>query len=317
MDIQYVHIPNARLTEGAVYPFRIIKTVSLGPEDDYYVLEDPNGYKILLTKSYYEGYGFRTGETIDCRVDKINCNGKVFLEPMHPFYREGEAYFFDFVCKDKLKNILNKEEHFFIVRDRLGKDWKVRIHDKKVWDNPPKQIKCLLVRIKKGQLFLQAADIKKPVSNLQVKEHYLFLIADERYDPTRKASFYVLRDKAGNDHMLKKKHYVRYTLKKGDTVKCLVLQVSADGFLILEPQHPCYDLEKSYQFPVDRLEEMVFTDGYRQKVLVLRDCFGDEIRLHLDDRTAQILASKRFIQAKVKEVVKGKPELELSDEQPI
>ncbi len=317
MDIQYVHIPNARLTEGAIYPFRINKTVSMGPEDDYFVLEDPNGCKILLTKSYYDGYGFETGQIIDCRVDKINCNGKVFLEPTHPFYCEGKAYFFDFICKDKFKNILDQEEHFFIVRDRLKKEWKLRIHDKKVWNDSPKQIKCLVVRIKKGQLFLQAFGLQQADPNLQIGKHYSFRIADERYDPTRKASFYVLRDEAGNDHMLKKKHYDRYALKKGDTVNCLVQQVSADGFLILEPQHPCYVSGKSYQFPVDRLEEMVFTDGYRQKVLVLRDCFGEEIKLHMDDRTAHLLASKRFIHAKVKEVVKGKPELEVSDEQPI
>ncbi len=64
MDIQYIHIPNARFSEGAIYPFRILKTISLGPDDDYYVLEDPNSYKILLPKGFYGGYGFETGKTI-------------------------------------------------------------------------------------------------------------------------------------------------------------------------------------------------------------------------------------------------------------
>lgn len=317
MDIQYVHIPNARLTKGAVYPFRILKTVSLGPEDDYFVLEDPNGYKILLNKPYFEGYGFEPGQKIDCKVDKVNCNGKVFLEPIHPFYREGESYFFDFVCKDGLWNILNQEERFFIIRDRLEKEWKVRIHDQQVWDNPPKRIKCLVIRIKKGKLYLQASTVKQPVSRLRAGQRHTFLITDERHDPMHKATYYILTDQNGCNHMLKKKHYIRYGLKTGDKVTCLIRQVAADGFLILEPQHPCYVTGKSYQFPVDRMEEMVFTDGYRQKVLVLQDCFGEEVKLHVDDRTAQLLASKRYIQAKVKEVVKGKPELEISDEQPI
>lgn len=312
-----MHIPNARLTEGAVYQFRILKMVTMGPKDDYYILEDPNGYKILLSKSYYEGYGFEPGQTISCRVDKVNCNGKVFLEPAHPFYREGEVYPFEFVCKDKITNILDQEEQFFIVRDRLGKEWKVRIFDQEVWNDPPEKIKCLVTRIKKGELYLRTSKQKQPALGLRTGKNYLFQITDERYDPTRKASYYVLRDPNGNDHMLKKKHYVRYALKIGDTITCRVLQVAADGFLVLEPQHPCYASGKSYQFPVDRLEEMVFTDGYRQKVLVLQDCFGEEIKLHLDDRTAQLLASKRYIQAKVKGVVKGKPELEISDEQPI
>ena len=171
--------------------------------------------------------------------------------------------------------------------------------------------------IKKGQISLQAVDVKQPVTTLKAGNYYSFCITDDRYDPTRKASFFVLRDGNGNDHMLKKKHYVRYALKTGNSLTCRVVQIAADGYLVLEPQHPCYEAGKSYQFPVDRLEEMVFTDGYRQKVLVLRDCFGDDVRLHLDDRTAQLLSSKRFIQAKVKEIIKGKPELEIGEEQPI
>ncbi len=317
MDIQYVHIPNARLSEGVVYPFRILKTVSLGPNDDYFVLEDPNSYKILLPKIFYDGYGFETGQSIQCRVDKINCNGKIFLEPMHPAYREGAVYPFDFVCKDHLKNILDEETYYFIVRDVLKKEWKVRIHCKETWEQPPEQIQCLLVQIKKGKLFLKATEVKQNGTNLEVGKHYRFLISDERFDPVRKAAFYVLIDEYGNKHMLKKKHYVRYGLKKNNSIQCTVRQISADGYLILEPKHPCYDAGNNYQFPIDRLEEMVFTDGYKQKVLVLQDCFGAEIKVHLDNRTAQLLSSQRFIQAKVKAVVKGRPELEISNEQPI
>ncbi len=317
MDIQYVHIPNAKLSEGEVYPFRILKTISLGPNDDYYVLEDPNNYKIMLPKAYYDGYGFETGKIIQCRVDKINCNGRVFLEPVHPVYQEGQIYSFDFVCKDHLKNILDEDEYYFIVRDTLQKTWKVRIHSKEIWESPPIQISCLLVKIKKGKLFLRASEERQPSSEMAVGKPYLFRILDERYDTTRKAAYYVLSDAHGSRHMLKKKHFIRYALKKGSTIKCLVRQVAADGYLILEPEHPCYVAGKSYQFPLDRLEEMVFTDGFKQKVLVLKDCFGEEIRLHMNDRSAQLLSNKRYVQAKVKRLVKGKPELEVSNEQPI
>jgi hypothetical protein len=318
MKIQSVRIDNARLREGNVYQFRILKIVSLGPDDDWFVLEDPQAYKILLPKYFYDGYGLAPGNSINCRVDKVNCNGKVFLEPEHPHYREGEVYSFSVHCKGQRKDILGADEYYFMVTDALNKQWKVRIHSKSLWDDPPKSIKCRLKRIKKGMLYLQyAGDDGKSSGEMKAGKVYPFTIIDEKKDPESGKSFYILQDQKDSKHLLNKKYFAWYGLNKGNRIQCFVEKQAAEGYYILEPAHPCYETGKKYEFPVDRLEEMLFSDGFKQKALVLRDCFGEEVKVNLDDRLVRLLGEKRYIQARIRKIRKSRLELEIIEEQPI
>ncbi len=315
MQIQSVRIDNAKLTEGSVYPFRVLKTVSLGPNDDWFVLEDPQGYKILLPEFFYKDYGLTPGDIINCRVDKVNCNGKVYLEPEHPHYREGEAYPFKVFCKGQRKDILGADEFYFMVTDVFNKQWKVRIHSKLLWDDPPGSISCRLKRIKKGILYLQYEQDDDKSDYLEIGKVYDFIIIDEKSDPESGKTFFILKDENGRKHMLNKKYYREYGFSKGSHIQCFVEKQAAEGYFIMEPAHPCYETGKKYEFPVDRLEEMLFTDGYKQKVLVLRDCFGSEVKVHLDDRLMKLLGEKRFIQARLRKIRKSKLELELTEDQ--
>lgn len=313
MDVRQLHIPNARLEEGQVYPFLILKLISLEPGDNWFVLLDPNGYKILLPEKYYIDYGFKQGQEIRCRVDKINCNGRMYLEPMHPFYKEGEVYLFSLACKGQKKNILDQDEWYFMVRDMFDKKWKVRTFSGKLWENPPESIECKLKRIKKGKLFLviHGEEIEHP--DLETGKTYPFVIIDERIHPDNGNVYFVMEDSKGNKHMLKKKYYLQYGLKKGQEILCRVDKFASEGYFFLEPVHPCYRLCKTYEFPVDRMEEMVFTDGYKQKVLVLNDCFGQEVKIHIDEEAIRKYGQQSLIQARVKGIRKSRLELDIHD----
>ncbi len=317
MEIQSVRIPNARLTEGKIYPFRIMKTVSLGPDDDWFVLKDPNGYKILLPEKYYKSYGFETGMLINCRVDKVNCNGKVFLEPLHPVYKEGDTYTLDVVGKDHQKDILNENIHYLIVRDTFHNEWNVPVNSLKQWKNPPARITCLVKKIKKGRLYLSISGEIPAKPLLKIGQYYKLSIVSEISDKSNSNHYFILKDHLDINHLLNKKHYINYGLKTGDIVRCYIAGVSDEGSMILEPVHPCYEPDKSYHFPVDRLEEMVFSDGFKQKVLVLLDCYGSELKMHVDDALFTQLEHKRIIQARVNRIYKGKPEIAITEEQPI
>lgn len=317
MKIHSVRIDNSKLTQGKVYPFTVLKTVSLGPGDDWFVLLDPHGYKILLPKAYYADYGFQMDKQINCRVDKVNCNGRVFLEPEHPVYREGEAYDFIFYCKDIREDILGKKEYFFMVTDVLNKQWKVTVRSKSLWDDPPAFLRCRLLRIKKGRLLLQHIDDNNDGIDVVVGQMYDFKIIDERTDPDSGKNFFILEHEDGHKHLLSTKYYKAYGLKVGDRVECRIEEKAPEGYYVIEPKHPCYEAGKQYQFPVDRLEEMVFSDGFRQKVIVLRDCFGLEVKVHLDDRLIQLLGEKPFVQAALQRIHKGSLELRIAEEQPI
>ena len=317
MPLRSVNIPNSRLTEGQTYPFRILKSVSLGPDDNWFVMQDPLGYKILMPKGFYEEYGFEAGQLIHCRVDKINCNGRMFLEPRHPFYQEGNVYQFEVTERLKQKNILGEDEWLFRVKDRLGKQWEVRTWSRELWESNPGVLPCMLERIKKGKLFLRidGDQLAKPL--LKTGEKYPFTIVDEKINPRDGFSYFILSDHQRHKHLLKKKYYTHYRLKKGMHIQCRVDKFTSEGFFFLEPEHPCYHEKKDYDFKVHRMEELVFSDGFRQKVLVLLDCFEEEVKVHVDEQEAEMLAGRKSVRCHVDRIRKSRLELKICPEQPI
>ncbi len=314
MRIRKINIPNARLTEGHWYTFHILKVVSLGRDEEWFVMQDPNGYKILMPKRCYEDYGFVPGQAVLCRVDKINCNGQMFLEPQHPHYKEGDTYNFALENKDRRKNIINQDERFFMVMDVFRNTWKVRTYNTALWDNPPARIQCKVKRIKKGKLFLVVAgeEVKHP--DLEPGRSYVFHIVNDMRNPDDGQRYYILEDASGNKHLLRKKYYHHYGFRKGQQITCRVDKFASEGYYLLEPEHPCYKPGKTYSFPVDRVEELVFTDGFAQKVLVFTDCFGEEVKVFVDDTTAAYYHDKDQARAIVHRIRKSRLEVELADE---
>lgn len=73
-----------------IFTLRGIQTFPDG--NRYLILEDAQGYRFLQDYTPYASYGLKPDTKITCRVDKINCNGKIFLEPAHPWFEEGEYY---------------------------------------------------------------------------------------------------------------------------------------------------------------------------------------------------------------------------------
>lgn len=313
MGIQTLHIPNSRLTEGETYPFKILNILSLGDHDDYFVMRDPLGYKIMMPMGYYLRYGFEPGQTVACRVDKINCNGRMFLEPKHPFYTEGRVYTFEVVASGSSKNILDQPIWYLLVKDLLGYEWKV-ISQSDAWvTTNPSHIECLIQRIKKGKLYLQIAGEEIPDQHLMTGRTYDFCLTDERINPDDGLSYYILEDQLGRKHMLRKKYYMHYGYKRGDHIRCKVLKTGADATLLLEPEHPCYQVGDVADFTLDRIEQLKFSDGSHQKVLVFSDCLGEDVKVHVDDDLAAryLHANPGQVKAKVTHVYKSRLELEI------
>ena len=91
MDFRPIKIPNSLLTEGESFVFLLIGKLDLDRGDAYFVMQDPYGYKMLMPAGFYEDYGFQEGQEVVCKVDKISCSGKIYLEPRHPYYEEGKV----------------------------------------------------------------------------------------------------------------------------------------------------------------------------------------------------------------------------------
>jgi hypothetical protein len=154
MTVKAVKLPNLKLVQGESYSFTIHKSITLGQNEEYYVMREPFGYKLLMPKTYYVRYGFDIGQQVICRIDKINCIGRVFLEPRHPYYCEGEIYNFDVVRIEKTSEISQNNIYNVVVRDVLGYEWLVVSINEYLVDKQQVSINCLVQRIKKGRLYL-------------------------------------------------------------------------------------------------------------------------------------------------------------------
>ncbi len=312
MDIRTVNIGCQLLTEGEWYLFKIIKRISLDDNESFFVLADKMNYKILLPANYYADYGLKVGQNIKCRVDKINCNGQIFLEPEHPVYAENEKYFFDVIEAGRRKNIIDQDELFFVVKDAFSNKWMVTSTD---LDNQnlinSEKIECCVERIKKGKLFLKLVNESDEKKRLKIGEEYDFKVIDERLNPDDGFMYYILQGPDGAKHLLKKKYYPHYGIKIGNVIRCRVVKFNSEGYFFLEPENPKYIIGEVYEFPVKRFEEIVYSDGIKQKVIVLEDKFSEEVNVFIDDYEFEKYKDKKSVNAYIDNIRKSRLELKL------
>lgn len=136
-----------KLIEGKYYPFKVLKTVKLPDEGDFYMLRHQSGRRLLLPVEPYNNYCIGGNSTIECRVDKINCSGKVFLEPRHPVYIEGETYDF-IVQRNSIKDAhLNKTITVLdVYNNEIPINWPINLQTPKIGTN----IKLRVDRLRNG-----------------------------------------------------------------------------------------------------------------------------------------------------------------------
>lgn len=79
-----------KFEEGQDYSFLVCDRIVL-PDDSYLVIESEDGRKFMMKERFYgPEYELASGKKIICRVDKINCSGKIFFEPRHPWLKPGD-----------------------------------------------------------------------------------------------------------------------------------------------------------------------------------------------------------------------------------
>lgn len=143
------------LSEGSTYTFTIEKYISL-PDGSYFILFAEFNRKYLLPAAFYREFKLRIGQKIKCRIDKINCNGKIFLEPEHPLYKAGDSDLFVLTGKEERLKYKTKEKYWVInAVSKLTN--RAVVQDFSICGkiNFPYECKCKVVKIKKGELVLE------------------------------------------------------------------------------------------------------------------------------------------------------------------
>ncbi len=311
MRIRNLTVSNSRLAEGSYHFFHILKSIELGENDSWFVMQDPLGYKVLMPAGFYEKYGFQPGQKVKCRVDRINCSGRMFLEPMHPHYTEGEVYSFQPAGEGKQKSITGDEEFFFRVKDLLGYEWKVRVNSREQIPDMQQQVRCRLNRIKKGKLHLSLENDVSQTGTLETGKSYDFLISDEKINPDDGLKYFILTAPDRSRHVLKKKYYLHYGLKKGQQIRCRVDKFTGEGYYFLEPENPWYKEGKTYAFKPLEIHKLNFSDGTIEDVLVLDDPHGEPIKQFIDSGEVEKLQNRDIVNCRVLRIRKSRIELEV------
>jgi len=284
-----------KIEEGQQYTFEVsgIK--------EFPVLKDPFGYKHLLTKEVYEDYQIEPGTSIKCNVDKINCDGKVFIEPEHFYYIPGNIYSFDLLNFVNQVNEYGDKDLLAQVKDKFGNKTHVLLKLGSVSVlNPPSKIDCRLERIKKGRLFLSDPNIAHHISGIEVGKSYPFDVAST-FRSADNVKYWLLLDPFKRKHLLPVSYYLSYNIDVGKKIICRVIKFSSKGYYLLEPQNPYYKEGEIYSFKVIGVDE---------SNLILQDIFNLEIKVACPDNLEEY-SSKESVNCVVSGFRKGRVVLDL------
>ena len=253
--------------EGSSYPFIVTGKIVLPPDDEEFLILNSNfGSRHLLKYEPYKHYGLKKNTEVNCRIDKINCSGKMFLEPEHKDYKEGNIYSFRINGFEEILNSDEQAERFLQLTDANNQDVYVNIGKYSPRDFS-EAVKCRVDRIKKGKLYLTLAETTTLISRLEAGKIYEFLIISIQ-TLAEDEEYYMLQDELGETHYLRKKFYEDYGFNIDDTIRCRVLHKPHQLFRhYLEPEHPYYKTGETYPFLVTGIEH--YTNEFDMEVTKL------------------------------------------------
>ncbi len=301
----------AKLIEGKTYQFKVIKKIAIADEDEKWILEDPFGYRLMIDTNFYQNYNIHAQTQIDCIVDKINCSGKLFLEPIHPYYKKMEVYQFEVVEQKIEKNIWGKPINVVIMKDIYNQMIECYINHQFI--DLPLTLSCKIIQIKKGKPILIPVDNNYLITNknYNLGEIYSFNIIEKNYKPHFKR-FFILEDSFKDKHLLPMKPYPSYNLEVGQKIECIVYKINQDGELVLEPLHPFYIIGNTYSFQIKEIETRSIENQENEIVFTVYDIYNNECFLFVENIQKTDFKSLQQIECKVIGFKKGKPILQFN-----
>lgn len=226
------------LEEGRTYSFTNVRSIVLPGGEVNLMLAGPDGKKYLLPLERYSDYNLGTKSEIICKVDKINCSGKVFLEPEHPYYREGESYFFALTGATTAGNSSGLD-HIVEVSDFKGGLFSVpaSLLNENIFSG--NRVKLRVERISKGKVIFAPAVRSDDLDSLEEGRSYRFRV-DRTIFGTDYETYYVVIDLNGREHLLNTRYYSHYGLAPGGEFTGRVIRYGHGRGRSIEPDNPWY-----------------------------------------------------------------------------
>ena len=149
-----------KLFEHKSYYFTILKKINID-NNEFYIFNAPDCTKHTIPAKFYINYKSKIGSLIKCYIDKINCNGQIFIEPEHPYYKRHSIH--DFLYKGKESRTTKQGINIDVITvvDKYGRVCTILPNNKfqKSEKYKPEKIQCKVERVKKSRLYLVNLDI--------------------------------------------------------------------------------------------------------------------------------------------------------------
>lgn len=289
-----------RLEEGKYYTFTNVKSIVLPGGELNMILAGPDGKKYLLPVERYAGYNLGTKAEIRCKIDKINCSGKVFLEPEHPYYREGESYFFIISGGPGPDNGSGDDNHVE-VSDSQGGVFRVPASLLKGNSSAGSRVRLRVERISKGKIFFAPPETRDDLEYLEEGRTYRFRV-DRIISGTDYETYYVVIDINGREHLLNTRYYSHYGFNPGSEFTGRVIRFGHDRGKTIEPDNPWYVPGELIEVTVGSSVASETGEGFVTEVF---DVNGFSHSLLLDT-----VPETEVIRCRIVKLKKGRPVLE-------
>lgn len=292
-----------KLIEGKTYSFKINGRIILHDGLDYLVLIDPGGVKHLLEYSPYEAYHLQEKGTVKCRVDKINCTGKIYLEPLHPHYKLNQVYSFKLLgyTHDNLND--NHTEQVAVFEDFFKNHILISASEVNPGINKGAFQQFRIKKIKRGKVQLSNVLESEDFSSFINGHIYTFKIKDF-VSRVGDAPHFVLESEDGQLYKIREKFYKNYGLRKGEKCQCAFIDEADEEFL--EPKHPYFNVGDFYDFNILKIEEIAVYPNMKKRAFFLENNYGKHIVL-LEEEVNPDAIKNNQIRGKVIGIRKSRP----------
>ena len=194
-----------------------------------YIATLPNGIKITLSYKNYGHYKFRIGQRLFGKIDKINCSGKIYFEPDHPFYIVGKRSGFEVVeiSTEQLPNGI--VENRVVVQDRFKQNIELVCHKQY---SKGQKASLLVQDIHKGRPILSDPDVETT--------NHIVLLNVVKSIFMEGVEHYALENQQGERYYIPSQWYPFHKLAIGNQINGYFWYSSTNQTYRVEPFHPLY-----------------------------------------------------------------------------
>lgn len=256
------------LREGDIIRVDIIKETET-PKGDSILLAVYQGSKFIIQKKLFVQEHNLVGSAFDCYVDKVNCSGQIFIEPLENKKLIGKTQVFKIIDRKTVLDSLGIKKYLYSLEN--SKKQKAHVLSYKTIQST--EIACKIIGVKKALLIVSL--IKNHELTYHENQTIEVSIIEEKTIGNI-GNCLIVKDKENHQHLISLAKFQHYNLEKKNSIICSILGFDKLYNHKLEPKNPLYSIGKTYRFKPIRIDKIKDETGTINLVLIVVDDLGME-----------------------------------------